>query len=146
MNILPTKNISDNCATETLCSTSTRFDDIGREELVNLLEDLKRQAQSLTPSPRKVVLDHAIQIFQSFLNNLLEIDWHKHLYEQAQLQNKGLNDQLSLVLKLLDFANSSAADTNQNTNNRNERTAPHTARQSIDQWVNMTARTHHLIP
>lgn len=139
MNILPTKNISDDYATETSCLTSTRFDDIGREELVNLLEDLKRQAQSLTPSPRKVVLDHAIQIFQSFLNNLLEIDWHKHLYEQAQLQNKGLNDQLSLMLKLLDFANSSALDANQNASKPNEHTTLHTARQSIDQWVNMTA-------
>lgn len=139
MNILPTKNISDNYATENACSHPSHCDDIGREELINLLDDLKHQAQSLTPSPRKVVLDHAIQIFQSFLNNLLEIDWHKHLYEQAQLQNKGLNDQLSLVLKLLDFVNSSAINANQNTNNPNEYTTLLTARQSIDQWVNMTA-------
>ncbi|MDO9258111.1 MAG: hypothetical protein Q7U54_21550, partial [Bacteroidales bacterium] len=74
MNILPTKNISDDHATEASFSNPVCFNDIRQEELVHLLDDLKHQTQLLTASPRKVVIDHAIQICQLLLNNLLEID------------------------------------------------------------------------
>lgn len=110
MNILPTKNISDDHATEASFSNPACFNEIRQEELVNLLDNLKCQTQSLPSSPRKVVLDHAIQICQLFLNNLLEIDLHQHLHEQAKSQKKGLSDQLTLIFKLLDITNQSSAD------------------------------------
>lgn len=131
MSILPTKNISNDTATKSSDSTPACFGEIKQEELANLLDILKHQADSFSNSPRKVVIDHAMHICQLFLNNLLEIDWHKHLYEQAKLQNAGLNHQLTLVLKLLEFTDLSepalnpglnpdvVPDTEQNTNEIN---------------------------
>ncbi len=115
MNILPTKNISDDHATEASFSNPVCFNDIRQEELVHLLDDLKHQTQLLTTSPRKVVIDHAIQICQLLLNNLLEIDLHQHLHEQAKSQNKGLNDQLTLIFKLLDITQSYSSQSTDNT-------------------------------
>lgn len=110
MNSLPTKSISDETTEKSSFSSPACFGEIKQEELVNILDILKHQANTLSNSPRKVVLDHAMHICQLFLNNLLEIDWHKHLYEQAKLQNAGLNDQLTLVLKLLEFTDLSKPD------------------------------------
>jgi len=142
MNILPTKNISDDHATEASYSNSACFNEIRQEELVNLLDDLKRQTQSLTPSPRKVVIDHAIQICQLFLNNLLEIDWHKHLHEQAKSQHKGLSDQLTLIFKLLDVTNppsQSIGNAGDTDNVSNEPKIFRDTQQGIDRQIKMNA-------
>lgn len=96
---IPNKN------SELSSSPEAQYDGIRQEELVSLLRILQQQAESLSNSPRKIVLEHAIQVCQSFLSNLLEIDWHKHLCDQAKFKNRGLDDQLMLVLKLLDSAN-----------------------------------------
>lgn len=125
MNILPTKNISNEITEKLSFSNSVCFGEIKQEDLVNILDILKHQANTLSNSPRKVVLDHAVYICQLFLNNLLEIDWQKHLYEQAKLQNAGLKDQLTLTLKLLEFTDiseptpkpNSVPDTEKTSNN-----------------------------
>jgi DNA-binding SARP family transcriptional activator len=115
MNIMTTKNISENLTKKTTSSNSMRCSTIKQQEIINLLDLLERQAQSSSASPRKIAIDHAIQICQLFLNNLLETDWHKHLYEQAKSKNKSLNDQLTLILKLLDLSESDIPTDDSNT-------------------------------
>lgn len=105
MNILPPKNISDDRAAEASLSTPDCFNKMGQEELITLLDNLKHQTQSLTSSPRKILLDHAIQVGQLFLSNLLEIDFHQHLYQQAKSHNEGLVGQLTVIFKMLDVSN-----------------------------------------
>jgi DNA-binding SARP family transcriptional activator len=103
-NTLLTQTISANHTSETTAVNTDYVKAMKKEQLISLLITLKQENQLLTISPRKTALDHAIQICQSALNNLLEIDWHKHLYKQARLQNKGLHEQLTLALTLLDLA------------------------------------------
>lgn len=140
MNISPIKHISDDKYLDTFPSISTNFGEIRQEELVTLMDVLKRQGQSLTTSPRKVILDHTIQICQSTLNNLLKIDWHKHLYEQVKLQDKGLNDQLKLMLKLLSSTHLPDQNHTADTDKKNdEQQIIYQARECIDNWLQMSS-------
>lgn len=139
MNMFNTRPVADSYTAESLSSIETLCDGMQREKLVDLLDTLQRQAETLSISPRKLILEHAIQICQSYLNNLLDCDWQKHLYEQAQTHNKGLCNQLSLMLKLLDHAHPSAPDTSSNIHrhtNSNENEIFNAAWQQIDQWMN----------
>ena len=105
MTILPPKNISDDRAAETSLLTPDCFNKMGQEELIALLDNLKHQTQLLTSSPRKILLNHALEMGQLFLSNLLEIDFHQHLYQQAKLHNEGLVGQLTLIFKMLAVSN-----------------------------------------
>lgn len=142
MNMFNTQHISENYGVKSLPVTEMPYDGVAREELVNLLDTLQRQVATLSISPRKVILEHAIQICQSYLNNLLDCDWHKHLYEQARTHNKGLNEQLSLMLKLLDHAHLPISDSSPNTHsaaNPDENKIFTEAWQHIDHWMNIKA-------
>ncbi len=73
------------------------------EELLKLLQALRRDCLALPPSPRRVVLEHAMHVCQSILNNQLGLAWHRRLCEQAQVNNQCLAEQLTLALNLLEI-------------------------------------------
>lgn len=137
MNIPPMRRVFNDKVPDT--SILSNCSNLRHEELVNLLGALKCQAQSLADSPQKVVLDHAVQVCQSYLSNLLEIDWHKRLYDQVKSQEQGLNDQLKLVLKLLSLNDplGQAYSVEDHVVDPGEQQSICQVRQELDDWLQM---------
>jgi DNA-binding SARP family transcriptional activator len=81
-----------------------------QEELIQLLHHLRQDCLDLAPSPRKSVLEHAIQIFQNCLDNLLEIERHKHSLQQAKHKNADLTGQLAYIMSLFNIVHQCSAN------------------------------------
>ncbi len=110
------------------------------EDLLRLLQMLRRDCQALSDSPRRIVLEHAIRACQSILNNQLELEWHRRLYEQAFQQNLGLAEQLALVLELLEISSPPDPDdggdgANANTAAAEEATIIRRCWRNIERWL-----------